>query len=207
MLNNMDYAKWHEFSGNILKRFGIFKDLKMIDNPYEFASRYISDCQKVLDLGAGAKVSKGIVRGVYKSLDNDPTYDHDYSHIDPIRETFDGIIANQFFEHLTFEDGITCFEKVAKILMSGGIMCVTIPNILHPTSWHNNWDHKAYWGYWDIGAMMEMNGIEVINIVRYRKRPHEIYELTEEERKMIELISKIFSMDYCRFVMVVGKKR
>jgi SAM-dependent methyltransferase len=203
---NINYAKWHEFSGTIFKKFGIFSDLKMIENPYEYASHYISNCQKVLDLGAGAKVAKSIVRGVYKSLDNDPTHDHDYSHIDQINEKFDGIIANQFFEHLSFEDGIAFFEKVANVLMPGGVLVVTIPNICHPTSWHLNWDHKAFWGYWDIGVMMEINNVEVIDIVRYRKRPHEIYELTEEERKTIELVSKIFSMDYCRYVMVVGVK-
>jgi hypothetical protein len=167
-----------------LWNLSIFSDLKMIDNPYEYASSYISDCQKVLDVGAGPKVAKSIVRGVYKSLDNDPTHDHDYSHIDQINETFDGIIANQFIEYLSFDDGIVFFEKVAALLLPGGLMCVTIPNIMHPTIFLYDWTHKASWGYWDIGAMMEMNDIEVVDIVRYRKRPQEIYELTEEEKKL-----------------------
>ncbi len=203
----MDYAKWHDFSGDIFKRFGIFSDLKMVDNPYEYAAQYISACQKVLDLGAGAKIAKSIVHGEYRSLDSDPTHGHDYSHIDQIEESFDGIIANQFFEHLTFEDGIAFFEKIANILLPEGVMIVTIPNICHPTSWHLNWDHKAFWGYWDIGVMMEINDVEIIDIVKYRKRPDEIYELTEDEKKLIELISKIFSMDYCRYVLLTGKKR
>jgi len=204
----IDYSKWHEISMSIERKFGNLQTLKMIEDHNTIISGYIQNSKKVLDLGAGStKPLRGIVRGVYKSLDNDQSVFHDYSHIDQIQESFDAIISNQFFEHLTFEEGISYFEKISKILDPDGILAITIPNIEHPTSWYNNWDHKAYWGYWDIGAMMELNNIEVIDAARYRKRPQEIYALTQEERKIVDLIAKIYSMDYCRFVLVVGRKK
>jgi len=205
---NINYGKWHEISMSLERKFGNLQTLKMIENHEKIIWEYIQKAKKVLDLGAGStKPLKGIVKGIYKSLDNDPTVSHDFSYIDQINETFDAIISNQFFEHLTFEEGISYFEKLGKLLEPGGILAITIPNIEHPTVWHNNWDHKAYWGYWDIGTLMELNYIEVIDAARYRKRPQEIYELTDEERRTVNLIAKIFSMDYCRFVLIVGRKR
>jgi hypothetical protein len=75
-----------------------------------YALTYVKDGERVLDTGAfdrhlEEKVRKCYPHSIYRSLDIDPTYPHDHSSFEEIKETFDGVFLFEFIGHLGVEEG------------------------------------------------------------------------------------------------------
>ena len=163
---------------------------------------------RVLDVGAG--VSKllqkqlGIGDDVYHSCDSDPSGEFTYTSVDaiPDDDVYQIIAASQVFEHLTFEEGIRTAITLGHHVAPGGIFEMDVPNPQHPTRYLSNPTHRTPWNYLNLCALLELGGLDPFYCARSNKVPGPRFY----ERLLINRICRIFRMDWCDTVYVVGRK-
>jgi SAM-dependent methyltransferase len=163
---------------------------------------------RVLDVGCG--VSKllqkalGIGDELYHSCDNDPSCVFTYRSVNEIslEATYEIIAANQVFEHLNFEEGIKSAIKLARHVAPGGIFQIGVPNPQHPTRHLSNPTHKTPWNYLNLCALLELGGLEPFYCARCNKVPGPRWY----ERPLINMLCRVFRMDWCDTVYAVGKR-
>lgn len=189
-------------------KFGSIETLKIIKDPYQNIIEHYSG-GRVLDVGAGKEkpVQKALSLSneIYFSLDTDPLGEFDYTSIDQIPETekFSLITANQFFEHLSLEKSIDFVCKISNYLEKKGCLISTVPNIQHPVRQRTNITHITNWEYKALYMLYKYANIEVIDISRYSKRhPQGIIE-----KVLARYINRIYRMDWCDSILIVGKKQ
>ncbi len=191
------------------QKFGSIFELPIIKNAYTETCNFYSQGD-ILDLGAGhQKVLQNIIQpkmrnGKYYSLDNDPKGTFDFQNIDEIEQSrkFSFVVANQFFEHLTIEDSMDIFLKIAKLMQTNAKFIVTVPNISHPNRQISNIDHKTAWGYNSLYMLYKFADLQVLKIARYSKRhPKGIIE-----KIITRYVSRIYRMDWCDSIIIIGQK-
>lgn len=190
-------------------KFGNIFGLPIIDSPYiEIAKHYQKG--NILDLGSGKKKPLGEIMkdklndGNYYSLDTDPRGKFDFNDIKEIPKDlkFDLIVANQVFEHLDIEESIDLMIDAGKLLTDGGKIIVTVPNISHPNRQRSNITHKTPWGFWSLYMPFKMANLEVVKVARYSKRhPKGLIE-----KIIIYYVSRVYRMDWCDSILMIGKK-
>ena len=161
---------------------------------------------RVLDFGCGAqKLMQQHLRlpdELYHSCDDDPSATFTYVSPDEIPDDalYEIIAANQVFEHLTFEEGIRAAVTLARHVAPGGILQIGVPNTQHPTRQRCNPTHKTAWTYLNLCALLELGGLRVAHCARCNKRPRPRWY----ERPLVNMMSRVFRMDWCDTVYVVG---
>ena len=85
-------------------------DLKIVRKRLPFVLKYLKDGERVLEIGAFDRSLEGRLkqfrpRILYKSLDIDPTYRHDYTSLEQVDEKFDLVLLFELIEHLDWESG------------------------------------------------------------------------------------------------------
>ncbi len=201
------YGFYSDCLKECIKKFGSIEDLPIINGPYKKISEIYSG-GKVLDIGAGKEkpVQKCLNLGddLYFSLDNDPCVKFDYNSIEeiPEDELFSLITANQFFEHITVEDSINLVCDLARHLKEKGYFISTVPNIQHPIRQQTNITHITAWDYKALYMLYKYANLKVIEISRYSKRhPQGIIE-----RTLAKYINRIYRIDWCDSILIVGEK-
>ncbi len=202
-----EYGFYYDCLKECFQNFGSIEDLPIIKEPYKKISELYSG-GKVLDIGAGKEkpVQKYLNLGddLYFSLDNDPVGIFDYNSVEgiPEDELFSLITANQFFEHVSVEDSISLVCDISKHLKKGGCFVSTVPNIQHPVRQQTNITHITGWDYKALYMLYRYANLKVIEIARYSKRhPQGIIE-----RTLAKYINRIYRIDWCDSILIVGKK-
>ena len=140
----------------------------------------------------------------YNTCDSDPSGEFTYSAVGdiPADITYHIIAANQVFEHLEFAEAIETTKSLAQHIVQGGILQIGVPNPQHPTRQLCNPTHKTPWTYMNLCALIELAGLDPFYCARCNKVPGPAWY----ERPLINMICRIFRMDWCDTVYAVGKK-
>ena len=160
--------KWRE---KVHERYSEIWDLKIVRKRLPFILKYLKDGEAVLEIGAfdrslGQRLKNDRPAILYKSLDIDPTYRHDYRSLDQVQERFDLVLLFEVIEHLEGSAGREMIGKVHGILHPGGRVIVTTPNVYTPGQYWKDASHLSPYHYEELGGLFFCQGFEVIEICR-----------------------------------------
>lgn len=207
----IDYERFFCLCTEAAQRYGNIFSLPVADQPTTYLkqvyqTQYIGG--KVLDFGCGVHKPLQKILNLddfyYHSCDSDRSGQFTYSCVEEIpNNTFYEIIAaNQVFEHLSFADTIKIVLKLSQHLAPGGIFQIGTPNPQHPTRHLSNPTHITPFNYLNLCALLELSGLDPFYCVRCNKIPGPQWY----ERPLINLICRVFRMDWCDTVYAVGRK-
>jgi len=167
----MDWGEQFKWRGKVHERYPEVWNLRMVRKRLPFILKYIKDGEAVLDIGAfdrslGERLRKDRPAIVYKSLDIDPTYHHDYLSLDQVQERFDLVLLFEVIEHLDWNAGREMVGKIHGILNPGGRAIVTTPNVYTPGQYWKDASHLTPYHYEELGGLFIGKGFEVVEICR-----------------------------------------
>ncbi len=208
-MNLFEYGSFTDLRNECFKKFGTIFDLPIISDPYSEVT-FLFENGNILDLGAGKdipfykNIQSKIQDGKYYSLDNDPhgTFNFRYISEIPITLKFSLVFANQFFEHLHYEDALNTASELKDKICDGGYVGFTVPNISHPNRYWGDFTHVTPWNYNNLYMLVKFTGCEVIKIARYSKRhPQGLIE-----KIITKYVSRVYRMDWCDSILIIGRK-
>lgn len=155
----------------IHKRYPEIWDLKLIKRPSWLLKRHLRPGMRILDVGASdrrmEKKTKDVYPDiVYKSMDIDHNVPHDYYSLDDINEQFDLIILFEVIEHLELEQGVEMLGRLRALLVEGGRLIISTPNVYHPNEFMQTVTHRTAYSYDELAGIMLSQGFTVLAIYR-----------------------------------------
>ncbi len=207
--SSASYEEFFHLCHKAFQRFGSIFDIPVDAGPVDYLAEMYRTRYgrgRVLDFGCGAQkplqAALGADDNLYDTCDNDPSATFTYASPEEIPEgvTYDIIAANQVFEHLTFEEGVHAAIALARHVAPGGIFQIGVPNPQHPTRQRCNPTHKTAWTYLNLCALLELGGLRVAHCARCNKWPGPRWY----ERPLVNMMSRVFRMDWCDTVYAVG---
>jgi hypothetical protein len=206
------YDRFIGLCSEVAKRYPSIFSLPVAEEPYPYICRVYAERYRgrsVLEFGAGAlkplQRALAISDDLYSSCDTDASGVFTFRDVHAVPEgnRYAVVVANQVLEHLTFEQGMDAAVALSSHLEDDGIILLSAPNPQHPTRWLSNPTHKTPWGYLNLCALLMLGGIEPVFCARSNKVPG---PATRDE-ELIDTICRVFRMDWCDTVYVVGAKR
>lgn len=203
----MQYWNFHERCAEIEGRFGSFRGLRL-----QALDLDLIRCDQLLDFGAGTSDNSFLCKS-YTKFEPDVRCKADLRHVIELAEPkfksfFDGVYANQVFEHFKNEAELSsAIGFISNTMKSGAKIVATLPNIANWMKYIADFDHKLPLSFYQLGAFFELNEISVIDAYRYTKRPAEISDANQNEQIVLDVLKKFFEIDPAHFVAVVGEKK
>ncbi len=198
------YTAFHDKCSEIEQRFGRQGRLPL--KPLDLSA---VKCKKLLDFGAGKGLNASWCEEYY-TLDADKTLAPNFTSIDEVCAagiTFEGLIANQVFEHIKLDDIDGVMMGLHSVLSSGAKFIATIPNVHRGSYFFNDIDHKTPLMYYHLASFLEINGFDVIDAYRYTKNYHAIANADNETKKLMDLLEKMYELDPAQFIAVLAQKK
>jgi len=171
-MNWSEQLHWRE---KVHERYHDVWDLKLVRKRLPLSLGYLKDGEKVLEIGASnreleKRIKDTFPRVVYKSLDIDPAYRHDYSSLDEVREPFDLVLLFEVIEHLSLEEGRQMVARLPAILNPGGRVILTTPNVYTPGQYWKDVSHLVPYHYEELGGLFLSQGLNIVEMRRlFRK--------------------------------------
>jgi hypothetical protein len=163
---------------------------------------------RILDIGASDRRMEGRVKDVYpdilyKSMDIDRRTPHDYYTLDDIDEQFDLIILFEVIEHLELEEGVTMLSRLKELLVDGGRLSISTPNIFNPSRFWFDATHKVAYSYEELGGILLGQGFEVLEIYRTFNAsiPKYFLRLT-----LFYPLHRILNVDFAKSIVFLAQK-
>ena len=205
----IDWTELINCRGKIHKRYSKIWDLKLIKRPSWLLKKHLRPSMRILDVGASDKRMEKKVKDVYpnilyKSMDIDRTIPHDYHSLDEIDEQFDLIILFEVIEHLELEQGVTLLRRLNELLVDGGQLIISTPNIFNPGRFWIDATHKTAYSYEELGGIVLGQGLEVLAIYRtfHASFLKYIVRLT-----LFYPLHRILNVDFAKSIVVVAAKK
>ena len=202
---------WSEFYGHrkeIRKIYPSVYKLALKKKLLDVVTAELRGKEKILDVGAstrrlGERIKKKHSAVTYKTMDIDRAKEHDYYGLDEIKEKFDVIVLSEVIEHISFQEGIDLLKRLNTLLLPGGRLIVSVPNIHHPNAYLRDSDHKTPYSYEVLGAALINAGLKV-------KRLYRIYN-DQFVRRFIRLylmswLHRYLDVDFAKHVAAVAEK-
>jgi SAM-dependent methyltransferase len=205
------YDRFFSLTAEGFRRYGSIFDLPVAMDPYIYlAHAYQQEFPngKVLDFGCGADKALKEVLGIedkfYFACDTDPSTQVSFRKLEeiPAELRFQVVSANQVLEHLPFANCIRTVMGLAGVVAPGGILLISVPNPQHPTRHLSNPTHITPLNYLNLYALMKLSGLETIHCARCNK----VTGPRWYERPLVDIMCRVFRMDWCDTVYAVGKK-
>jgi SAM-dependent methyltransferase len=163
----------------------------------------------ILDVGAGDKRMEKRVKDIYpdilyKSMDTDRTVPHDYYSLDEIDEQFDLIVLFEVIEHLELEQGVELLSRLNELLVTGGQLIISTPNIFHPNRFWTTATHKTAYSYEELGGIVLSQGFEAPEIYRTFHASVLKYFL---RLTLLYPLHRILDVDFAKSIVVLAQKK
>jgi SAM-dependent methyltransferase len=183
-------------------------DLKIVRKRLPFILRYLKDGETVLEIGAysrelGARIKKYYPHVLYKSMDIDPTYSHDYSSLEEIREKFDMVLLFEVIEHLDLDEGMEMIGKIYQILNRGGRVILSTPNIYTPGQYWKGVSHRTAFHYEELGGVLLSQQFELVDICRLFNAPFLRFFV---KTFLLLPLFRFLGIDFTKSILVVAQK-
>jgi SAM-dependent methyltransferase len=182
--------------------------LKIVKKRLPIILKYLRDGEALLEVGASNRDLEGRIReyypkALYKSLDIDPSYSHDYSNFEEIKETFDVVLLFEVIEHLTLDEGRKMVRNIYQILKPGGKVILTTPNVYTPGRYWKDATHRTAYHYEELGGLLLYQDFEILEMCRVFNEPLLSF-LTK-----VYLFSPVFrflGIDFTKSILIVARK-
>ncbi len=205
----IDWSKLINYRDQIHTRYPKIWDLKLIKRPSWLLKKLLRPGMRILDVGASDKRMQKRVLDVYsdiryKSMDVDRTVLHDYYSLDTIGEQFDLIILFEVIEHLELEKGLAMLDQLRKLLVKGGSLIISTPNVYHPSEFMQTVTHKTAFSYEELGGIMLSQGFEVLGIYRCFNASVVKYLL---RLTIFYPLHRILNVDFAKSIVVLAERK
>ena len=205
----MDWSQLINFRDQIHKRYPTVWDLKLIKRSSWLLERQLRPGMHVLDVGASDRRMKERVENVYsdilyKSMDIDRRTPHDYYSLAEIDEQFDLIILFEVIEHLELEQGVEMLRRLHEVLVDGGMLILSTPNIFNPGRFWIDATHKVAYHYEEIGGILLSQGFEVLGIYRTFHASLLKYFF---RRTLFYPLHRILDVDFAKSIVVLAQRK
>ena len=182
--------------------------LKIVKKRLPIILKYLRDGETLLEVGASnrdleGRIKKYCPKGLYKSMDIDPSYSHDYSSFEEIQETFDMVLLFEVIEHLGLDEGREMVRNIYQILKPGGRVIFTTPNVYTPGRYWKDVTHRTAYHYEELGGLLLHQDFEILEICRVFNEPLLSF-LTK-----VYLFSPVFrflGIDFTKSILIVARK-
>jgi len=208
MSEEFPWSKLFEYRGQIHRRYPEVWDLKIVRKRLPFILKYLKDGESVLEIGAynrelGDRIKRHYPLILYKSLDIDPCYQHEYTSIEEVGEKFDMVLLFEVIEHLDWKSGKEMVAKLFEILKPGGRVILTTPNIYTPGQYWKDVSHRTPYHYEELGGLFLSQRFESIKLFRLFNDPLLKYVMK------VYLFSSVFRflrIDFTKSILLLARR-
>ena len=204
----VDYSGLIAHLEELHERYPRVWDLRLIKRPSRMLLEMVGQGMRVLDIGAADRRMERRIREkypdvVYKSMDIDRGFHHDFYSLDDIHETFDLIVLFEVIEHLELADGARLLSRLRELMAEDGRIIISTPNIYHPHRYWHNADHKTAYSYSELAGAMMSRGYEIVDIYRTYNAPflEYLFRMT-----LAYPLHRTLDIDFAHSVVVVARK-
>jgi SAM-dependent methyltransferase len=210
-LNVADTNSWsrqYALRRDIESRYGDIFHVPLAKKVRDVLVDNVADGAEVLEIGAGDRRMKQILEarrsGIrYESMDVDPQGEHEYRDLADIHKKYDVVFAVEVAEHLSLDELRTWLPQLAALLKPGGRLILSTPNVYYPPNFLRDVTHRTPLCYDELGAMLELAGLNVTQIVRIYNDPlHRIFL----RRYLFGWLFRLIGIDFARQIMVVARR-
>jgi len=197
--------RWRE---KVREQYHDLWDLKLVRKGIPYILSYLKDGERILDIGAfnrhmEGRIKKCLSHVVYKSLDIDPTYPHDYSSFEEIEEHFDMAFLFEVIEHMGLEEGRETVRNIYRLLNRGGRVILTTPNTFTPGQYWKDITHLTPYHYEELGALFLSEQFEIVEICRTLREPLLKFYL---KGYILSPLFRFFGIDFSESILLVARK-
>lgn len=205
----LDWSRLINYREQIHERYPQIWDLKLIKRPFKLVKSHLRPGMRILDVGASDRRMEKRVKDVYpdilyKSMDIDRHVPHDYYSLDEIDEHFDLIIVFGVIEHLELEQGVEMLGRLRELLIKGGRLIISTPNVYHPNEFMQTVTHKTAYSYEELGGIVLSQGFEVRGIYRAFNTSFPKYFL---RLTLFYPFHRILNVDFTKFILIFAQKK
>jgi SAM-dependent methyltransferase len=204
----MDWSERFSWREKVHERYREVWDLKLVRKRLPYISSFIKDGESVLEIGASNRRLEKTLKAFhphlrYKSMDIDPSYPHDYSSFEEIRETFDVVLLFEVIEHIDLKGGGEMVAKIYQVLNPGGRVILSTPNIYTPGQYWMGVDHLTAYHYEELGALFVSQGFDIVDIRRVYNDAFVQYVM---KVYLLTPVFKFLKIDYTKSILLVARK-
>ena len=200
-----EQLSWRE---KVHERYPEIWDLKIVKKRLPFILKYLKNGESVLEIGAFnrsleerlKKYHPGIL---YKSLDIDPSYKHDYSSFEEVREKFDMVLLFEVIEHLDREEGREMVAKIFEVLKSGGRVILSTPNIYTPGQYWKDVSHQTAYHYEELGGLFLSQKFGSVELYRLFSEPFLRYCV---KAYLLFPIFRFLGIDFTKSILLLARR-
>ena len=205
----MDWSQIFYHRDQIYERYHKIWNIPLIKNRFSLVDKNLRSGMRLLDVGAGergmeAKIKRKHGGVIFKSMDIDRHLPHDYYALDDIDEHFDLILLLDIIEHLELEDGVRLLKRLNELLVDGGTLIISTPNIFNPGRFWLDTAHKVAYSYEELGGILLSQGFEVLGICRTNNDsvPKYFLRLT-----LFYPLYRILNVDFAKSIVVLAQRK
>ncbi|OGP79281.1 MAG: hypothetical protein A2V86_08610 [Deltaproteobacteria bacterium RBG_16_49_23] len=207
-VNPVPWSEQFHWRHRIHRQYPEVWDLRIVRKRLPFILKYLKDGETVLDVGAyhrelGGRIKKHYPQVLYKSLDIDPFYQHDYYSFEEIKERFDMVLLFDVIEHLDWAEGRKMVGKIFEILKPGGRVILTTPNIYTPGRYWKDLSHRTPYHYEELGALFLSNRFNSIELYRLFNAPFLKYVM---KVYFFTPFFRFFTLDFTNSILLMARK-
>jgi len=183
-------------------------NLKIVRKRLPFILTYLKDGEAVLEIGAFNRELEGRIKKyyshiLYKSMDIDPTYPHDYSSLEEVHEKFDLVLLFEVIEHLNVEEGREMIGRIHQILNPGGRVILTTPNVYTPGQYWKDLTHRTAYHYEELGGVFLSQRFELLGIYRLFSQPFLKFMIRVY---LFYPIFRLLGIDFTKSILLVAQR-
>jgi len=204
----MDWGEQFQWREKVHQQYPEVWDLRIVRKRLPFILKYLREGESVLEIGAydrelGSRIRKYRPRTLYKSLDIDPSYQHDYTSIEEVKEEFDMVLLFEVIEHLDWKSGREMAARIFDILKPRGRVILTTPNIYTPGQYWKDVSHRTPYHYEELGGLFLSQRFESIELFRLFNDPLLTYVMK------VYLFSPVFRflrIDFTKSILLLARR-
>lgn len=207
-MNRMDWGEQFRLRERVHEQYPGIWALKIVRKRLPFILKHLREGESVLEIGAfhrdlGKRIQRHYPRVLYKSMDIDPTYPHDYSSFQEIKERFDMVLLFEVIEHLGLKEGREMIANINRVLNPGGRVILTTPNIFKPGQYWKDATHRTPYHYAEMGGLFLSEHFELVEIRRVFNEPFVPFFL---KAYLFSFLFRFLGIDFSKSILLVARK-
>jgi SAM-dependent methyltransferase len=207
-MNSMKWSEQFRLRERVHQKYPEVWTLKIVKKRLPIILKYLRDGEAVLEIGAANRTLEGRIRkhypkALYKSMDIDPSYSHDFYSFGEIKETFNMVLLFEVIEHLSVDEGREMVKNIYQILQPGGRVILTTPNVYTPGRYWKDATHRTAYHYEELGGLLLHQDFEILEICRVFNEAL-IPFLTKGY--LFSPVFRFLGIDFTKSILIVAQK-
>ncbi len=191
------------------RRFGrsVFA-LPLLRRPIDRIAERVHDGHRLLDVGAaGERLRTSLeARGrkvAYESLEPDPAARADHRSFETVEPGVDVVVCLEVLEHLDLDDVRRTLEAIRGVLVPGGTLVLSVPNVFRPHEFLRDATHRTPLCWDQLVAFVERAGLGVSFVGRGHAAPP-LKRFVQ--RVLFGWLFRLIGIDYARQIVLVATR-